>query len=249
MKAIILAAGIGNRLGDLSGNKPKSLLEFEGKSLLKRHIDILLSNDIHELTIVTGYESEMIMAHLEGSPMSINYIYNDRYTEGSIISLGCAQEILFNEPEFILMDADVLYDQEMIQRLTNTNTNNCLLLDRHFIPGDEPVKICVDKNGKINEFRKQIDEDLDYAIQGESVGFFKFNKLIGASLLGRIDDYLAKGENDTPYEEAIRDLLLIYPEQFGYEDVSGVPWIEIDFPEDIERAEKEILPRLSQSKN
>lgn len=249
MKAIILAAGIGNRLGNLSENKPKSLLEFDGKSLLKRHIEILLANQIDELTIVTGYQSEMIEKHLEGSAISINYIYNERYTEGSIISLNCAQDILFSEPEFILMDADVLYDQEMIRRLVKTKINNCLLLDRDFVPGDEPVKICVNKNGAINEFRKQISDDLEYDIQGESVGFFKFNKLIGASLLGRINDYLSKGENDTPYEEAIRDLLLTYPEQFGYEDVTGVPWIEIDFPEDIERAKNDILPKLSPIKN
>jgi choline kinase len=245
MKAIILAAGIGNRLGNASANKPKSLLEFEGKSLLQRHIDILLANNIDELTIVTGYQSEMIQSHLEGSVLPINYIHNDRYTEGSIISLNCAQEIMFSEPEFILMDADVLYDQEMIRRLVETDIDNCLLLDRDFIPGDEPVKICVDKDGRINEFRKKIDDDLAYEVQGESVGFFKFNKVIGVSLLGRINDYLAKGENDTPYEEAIRDLLITYPEQFGYEDVTGVPWIEIDFPEDIERATNEILPKLS----
>ncbi len=245
MKAIILAAGIGNRLGAHAANQPKSLLEFEGKSLLKRHIEILSANHIEETIIVTGYESEMIKAHLSNETMPINYIYNDRYTEGSIISLGCAHEILFNEAEFILMDADVLYDQEMINRLINTNIKNCLLLDRDFVPGDEPVKICVNKTGQINEFRKHIAEGLEYVTQGESVGFFKFTKLIGASLLGRINDYLAKGENNTPYEEAIRDLLLIYPEQFGYEDVTGVPWIEIDFPEDIERAQNEIIPKLS----
>ena len=64
------------------------------------------------------------------------------------------------------MDADVLYDQEMINRLINTNIKNCLLLDRDFVPGDEPVKICVNKNGQINEFRKHIAEDLDYVTQG-----------------------------------------------------------------------------------
>jgi len=249
MKAIILAAGIGNRLGNHLDNKPKSLLEIDGKSLMKRHIEILLANRVNDITIVTGYESEMIKNHLHGSAMPINYIYNNRYTEGSIISLGCAREILNNEPEFILMDADVLYDQQIICRLVKTSIKNCFLLDRNFMPGDEPVKICVDNNGKINEFRKQVAEDLDYDIQGESVGFFKFNNLIGKSLLERIDDYLTKGENNTPYEEAIRDLLLEDPEQFGYEDVTGIPWIEIDFPDDIERAQKEILPKLSPINN
>lgn len=245
MKAIILAAGIGNRLGNSADNKPKSLLEFDGKSLLKRHIEILQKNQITDLTVVTGYQSELIKEHLKDSDMAIHYIYNERYTEGSIISLGCAQEILFSEPEFILMDADVLYDQQMISRLVNTDIDNCLLLDRDFVPGDEPVKICVDENGVINEFRKKIATNHEFEIQGESVGFFKFNKLIGTSLLGRINDYLSKGENNTPYEEAIRDLLITYPEQFGFEDVTGIPWIEIDFPEDIERATNEILPKLS----
>ena len=84
MKAIILAAGIGNRLGEASASKPKSLLEFEGKSLLKRHIDILIENQIEELTIVTGYQSGLIEEHLQDSALSINYIYNERFTEGSI---------------------------------------------------------------------------------------------------------------------------------------------------------------------
>ena len=245
MKAIILAAGIGNRLGEACANKPKSLLEFAGKSLLQRHIDILMANNINDITIVTGYQSEMIKNHLTDSSANINFIFNDRFTEGSIISLACAQEILCNEPEFILMDADVLYDQEMIHRLVNTTVENCLLLDQDFIPGDEPVKICVNKDGHINEFRKQVANDLDYAIQGESVGFFKFTKFIGAALLNRIQDYLTKGKNDTPYEEAIRDLLFVYPEQFAYEDVTGVPWIEIDFPEDITRAKQDILPKIN----
>jgi choline kinase len=50
-----------------------------------------------------------------------------------------------------------------------------------------------------------------------------------------------------PYEEAIRDVLLAEPRQFGYEDVTGLPWIEIDFPEDVKRARDDILPRLHES--
>ena len=60
----------------------------------------------------------------------------------------------------------------------------------------------------------------------------------------RIEDYLSREENDTPYEEAIRDCLLAEPELFGYEDITGLAWIEIDFPEDIIRAREEILPNI-----
>ena len=150
MKAIILAAGIGNRLGKHSNNKPKGLLEFNGKSLLQRHIEILKAKNISDIIIVTGFKSEMIVEHLDDSPIPIHYVINERYTEGSIISLGCAREILLKESEIILMDADVLYDDEIISRLINSKFKNCLLLDRNFIDGDEPVKICVNKNGNIN---------------------------------------------------------------------------------------------------
>lgn len=248
MKAIILAAGIGNRLGEQSKNKPKSLLEFDEESLLKRHVQILLANQINDISIVTGYESEMIIDHLEDLPGNIQYINNPRYTEGSIISLGCAREILANEPDFILMDADVLYDQKILKQLINSNINNCFLLDRNFIPGDEPVKLCINKQGNIIEFRKQLPLDIEYDIIGESVGFFKFDNIMGKRIINRIDEYLADNNSEAPYEEVLRDLLLETPESFGYEDISGLAWIEIDFPEDIARAKNHILPRLSQNK-
>ena len=245
MKAIILAAGIGDRLGKYSNNKPKSLLEFNGKTLLKRHIEILQIQNIDEIIIVTGFKSKMIIEHLKGSVIPIHYILNERYTEGSMLSLNCAREILLNEPELILMDADVLYDSRIIERLINTKIKNCFLLDRNFIRGDEPVKVCIDKNGKVNEFRKIISSEHKYDFQGESVGFFKFDNSIGKSLVSIIDNYISIKKNEEPYEEVIRDSLLKFPEKFGFEDISGIPWIEIDFPEDIERASKEIMPKLS----
>ena len=244
MQAIILAAGTGNRLGQYADNKPKSMLEFNHLSLLKRHIRILMDNNIKEIICVVGYKSDLIKTHLKDSPVTIDFLTNDRYTEGSIISLGCARDIMINESEFLLMDADVLYHQQMITRLINTTIANCFLLDRDFIPGDEPVKLCIDKTGKIVEFGKQVANDPEFEIQGESIGFFKFNQTVGKLLAERIDDYIARDENNAPYEAAIRDLLLEYPDYFGYEDVTGLPWIEIDFPEDLTRAKQEILPGL-----
>ncbi len=248
MKAIILAAGIGNRLGNRAENKPKSLLEFNGKSLLQRHIEILLANNIRDIIIVTGYQSKLLMEHLRNAGGNIRFVNNPRYTEGSIISLQCALNVITNEPEFILMDADVLYDPLILERLINTEIENCFLLDRNFIPGDEPVKLCINDQGNIVEFRKQLAESLNYDTIGESVGFFKFSNQTGKQIVNCIEEYLSNDDNDAPYEEVLRDLVLKFPEQFGYEDITELAWIEIDFPEDINRAETEILPRLSQNK-
>ena len=97
MKVIILAAGIGNRLGKYTNDNPKSLLEFDGKSLLKRHIEILKELYVEEIVIITGYKSEMIVEHLNDASIPIRFIFNERYAEGSIISLGCAYDILTNK--------------------------------------------------------------------------------------------------------------------------------------------------------
>jgi choline kinase len=83
-----------------------------------------------------------------------------------------------------------------------------------------------------------------YDFAGESVGFFRFDNAIARQLASRTEQYINNGLHHQPYEEVIRDLLLETPEIFGYEDITGLPWIEIDFPQDIQRAQNEILPQI-----
>jgi choline kinase len=131
----------------------------------------------------------------------------------------------------------------MIGRLRDSPHPNCFLLDRDFEAGEEPVKLCV-RAGRLIDFRKRIDKNLKFDFQGESVGFFRFSAGTAAALIRRAADYVNEERLDEPYEEVIRDLLLQDPARFGYEDITGMPWIEIDFPEDVQRAERDILPRL-----
>lgn len=245
MKAIILAAGIGKRLGPTSDLKPKCLLSFGGISLLHRHIAILQYYNICEICIITGYEAGMIEDALSNIPINAQLIYNPQYQQGSVISLWSAQPFLTSGEDILLMDADVLYDRNIVGRLVNTSHQNCFLLDRDFKAGDEPVKICI-SNGRLVEFRKNIDNKVQFDLQGESVGFFRFSSAMAENLAVQAQHYIDSGRLDEPYEEVIRDLLLDKSDLFAYEDVTGLPWIEIDFPEDIDRATHDILPRLSQ---
>ncbi len=247
MKTLILAAGIGQRLGGAGDNRPKCLLEFNGRSLLSRHLDILRHYAVSEIIIVTGYEAEMIREAISqaGAEDIVRTVNNPEYRKGSNISLLAGLESLDTDEDFILMDADVLYDQRMIERLLQTDHKNCFLLDQDFIPGEEPVKLCV-RNGMIVEFRKKIDPQLEFDLQGESVGFFRFTADTASKLICVTRDYLNQGKDQQPYEECIRDLLLETPGDFGYEDVTGLRWIEIDFPEDVERAKSDILPQIMQ---
>jgi choline kinase len=242
MKAIILAAGIGKRLGQ---NFPKCLLEFQGKSLLQLHLEYLKSLEIERIGIVVGYQAQKIeeaIANL-GYGDGVEIFYNPDYEKGSIVSMWSARAYLEGDRDILLMDADVLYEREILVKLVTTNKTNCFLLDRDFEMGEEPVKICI-HNNQLVEFRKQLAPDLIYDTCGESVGFFRFDREIASRLWKRAQEYLEQGWEERPHEEAIRDILLETPEVFTWEDVTGLPWLEIDFPQDLDRAKDKILPQL-----
>ena len=247
MKTVLLAAGVGQRLGTISGNRPKCLIEFDGVSLLRRHLRILAHYGMTEIIIVTGYQSDLVTreASATGAATTIKYIHNPEYTKGSLISMLAGLTDLQAERDFILMDADVLYDHRIMERLVTTPHHNCFLLDRDFEAGEEPVKLCV-RAGRLVEFRKKINGNLRFDLQGESVGFFRFAPATAQRLARAAEHYLLKGEDQQPYEECIRELLLDNPEDFGYEDITGLNWIEIDFPEDIIKARNNILPHMLQ---
>lgn len=240
MKAVILAAGVGRRIGlDI----PKCLLEFGEKTLLQRHVEILRGCGIDDLTIGVGHkaaEIERALAKLDGG-QSVRVVHNPDYAQGSVVTLWHLRECFVTSVDVLLMDADVLYDHRMIERLIESPHRNCFLLDRDLESGDEPVKICV-RDGRLVEFRKQVEVACDYF--GESVGFFRLSNPMAKELIYAMARYIDVGDLDTPYEEALRDVLLAAPDQFGFEDITGLPWTEIDFPKDIERARDEILPRL-----
>lgn len=243
----MLAAGVGNRLGDVSEHRPKVLLEFGGRSLLARHIDALRECGVAGLDIVTGYRAELIEAELEalGAAAYARTVPNPDFTEGSVVSLWRSRDALTHGGDVLLMDGDVLYDRRILARLVDTGIANCFLMDREFEPGEEPVKLCV-LDGRLVEFRKKVHGTFDRL--GESVGFFRFSPEVAHQIAEAAGGYIESGRREAPYEEVLRDVLLAAaPGVFGYEDVTGLPWIEIDYPEDVARAMREILPSLREA--
>jgi choline kinase len=240
--AIILAAGVGRRLGTAAGG-PKILLRFGGKSLLERHIAALHANGIEDISITIGHEGDSIRREIDrlGLGGRIGFVENPRYREGSLVSLWVQRERLAAGAPVVLMDGDVLYPEPMIGRLLDAAPENTLLLDREIEPGDEPVKICF-RGDTIADFRKRPEHAHDW--HGESVGFFRFSPDMARALGDRTDWYVRQGITTVEYEEAIRDLILAQPHRFGVEDISDLPWTEIDFDVDVARAQREILPQL-----
>lgn len=238
--AIILAAGVGRRLGD-AGDRPKVLLEFGGRTLLERHLEALRTHGVEDVSITVGHRRELIEAELARLDRRVALVENPRYREGSLVSLWTQSDRLRAGRPLLLLDGDVLYDDRMIGSLLDAPGENALLVDRGIEPGDEPVKVCF-RGGRIVDFRKRPEDAGDW--HGESVGFFRFSAAMAAALADRCAAYVAAGRTELEYEEAIRDLILAEPARFAGADVTALPWIEIDFEEDVARARREVLPQL-----
>ena len=244
--ALILAAGVGRRLQAAEG-RPKALLAFAGRSLLARHLSILRACGVRDITVVVGHGAPLLRA--EAGP-DVRSVENPDFREGSVVSLWTGRDVLRSGRSVVLMDADVIYDERLMRRLLNSTYPNVLLLDRDIEPGDEPVKLCVaaDRDGRdrIVDFRKRPEAPHEW--HGESVGFFRFAPDAASELADRADAYVAGGRRATEYEEPIRDMILADARtanpRFGFEDISGLPWTEIDFPDDVRKAEA-LLPDLA----
>ena len=243
MKAVMLAAEIGSRLSlDDAEPLPKVLLRFGGKSLLKHHIEIFQQHRIDELVMGVGYKNQNIEQEIIdlGVGDFLRTVLNKDYLEGTIVTLWTLHDELRCEKQVIVLDADILYDDKILERLIKSQHQNSMLLDRNFELGDEPVKICV-RDNEIVEFRKWLSASFDFL--RESIGMFKLSHDMACQIIAQTELYLDQGRHNEAYEEAIWDVILTSPRGvFVYEDVTGLPWIEIDFHADVKQKKLDVLP-------
>ena len=248
MIALMLAAGVGKRLfGEDHSEPSKALLRFDGKSLLHRHIDLLREKGIDRLALVVGYRKEELMAEVEalGARDYVRAIFNPEFEGGPVISLWTAREVLRSGADILFMDADVLYHRRVLERLIHSPHANCFLLDRGLEPGEDPVHLCI-RDGAPVDFGKNIEGSFDMV--GEWPGFMRMSPAIAARVADATQAIIDAGRSHVTYEVAMRDVLVSEPPgTFAYEDITGLPWIEIDFPSDLLRAERTILPRVSRA--
>ncbi|HYB09294.1 MAG TPA: phosphocholine cytidylyltransferase family protein [Alphaproteobacteria bacterium] len=244
MLALMLAAGIGERLGKGGTRPPKALLRFGDESLLGRHIAILRHFGVDRVEIATGYRAESIGAELHRLDTDgfVGTTFNPHFRAGSILSLWALRSHLLSGQDVVIMDADVLYDHRLLAPLLGSRHGNCFLLDSTSGKDDESVKIGVD-NGSIVTLDRRLPTSQECA--GEWVGFVRLTPQAAARLVEAMRLHIDYGRSSLWLEAALGDLLSGPRElHFGFEDVAGLPWIEIDFPEDVARAEREIFPRL-----
>ena len=247
MRAIILAAGRGVRLQLPEDSQlPKCLLRFGGMSLLERHLRMLKNAGVEDVVLALGFRHELVEAELDRLAWTPRpqIVLNMNFELGSVLTVHTVAIAMTRGGDVLLMDADVLYDERILRTLVaGDKPVNRLLIDREFEAGDEPVKLCV-QNGVPIELRKQLAADLKFDTIGESVGFFRFDQAGATRLAALVAGYADSGRAHMPHEEAVRDLIREKSLVIEVADVTGSPWIEIDFPIDVIRATQEVLRQL-----
>jgi choline kinase len=240
--AVVLAAGVGKRLHAASGGRPKCLIEIGGRSLLVRLLDALAAAGVDEAVVVTGFGDDAVRAALAAAPAGIRVraLFNPRFREGAILSLATARDVL--ERPVLVMDADVLCPPSMIARLVRSPHPNCFLMDASVATTGEEQMLLV-RDGLVRNIVR--GGAPGYELAGESIGFLKLSADAARLLRELLDRRLAAGDTGIEHEEVYPELLARVA--VGFERVDAAPWIEIDFPEDVVRAEREVLPRIEAS--
>ena len=239
MKAIILAAGIGRRLWPLTAECPKCLLSFDGHTLLTCLLTALERAEVREVVIVVGYLRHKIIDAVaqSGTRLSVRYVENPRYQKGSMLSLWRARAEL--DQDLLILDADVLCPPALLSRLVYSDHENAVLLDPRAVPSGEEMMLAA-RQDRVWHIGRRLPGIWDTV--GESVGFFKFTEEAGKQLRQSVELCFRQGKVHADYEHALLPVFLECV--VGYELVGDTPWIEIDTPADVERAEREIVPRL-----
>jgi choline kinase len=223
VRAIILAAGIGSRLGN---PRPKPLTKLStGETIMGRQIDYLKKVvSVDDIFVVIGFKKDLIMEEFSELTYVFNNVYDRTNTSKSL--LKAMRKV--RSDDVIWLNGDVVFDPEVLDRVVNSKTS-CMAVNTSSV-AEEEVKYTLSSDGSIQEVSKTVKNAL-----GESVGI---NKIVSSDvplfiqMLERCEDgdYFERG-----IELAIEAGLKIYPV-----DVSDVLCIEVDFTEDLEKANNEL---------
>lgn len=225
MKIIILAAGIGSRLGN---PLPKPLTSLKsGKTIMQQQIENLTTYfDIDTINIVVGFKKELIM---EAFP-DITFIYNQSYDQTNT-SKSLLKALKKNHRESVLwLNGDVVFDADIIKLLMpSILANKSFVCVNNSKVGEEEVKYLLDNKGYIKELSKKVEN-----AAGEAVGINFISSKDISTFISRLDECKDNDYFERGIEVAIeKDGLQVHAI-----DISKFRCMEIDFQEDLDNANK-----------
>ncbi len=233
MKAIILSAGQGSRLGHLTDDRPKCLIEFAGRSLLDWQLDALAANGIDEAVVVTGFRDDQIKAVLarrSGGP-HVRTVFNPFFkVADNLGSLYMVRGELAGD--CLVWNGDTLVSKALMARVVGDDTPGiCVTIDRKDAYDDDDMKVIADDDGRLRAIGKRISA----GVNAESIGLLAFRCGGAERFAEGIDRAMRTSEGTTIWYLRVIHHLAQNGEVRTL-DISGEEWGEVDFPEDIEPA-------------
>lgn len=235
--AVILAAGMGTRLGGFTKEQPKGFLEIDGQSLIERSISNLISYGITDIIIGTGYFHE----HFDSLRLKfagIRTCRNEDYAvTGSMYTLYTLRSLV-KEP-FLLLESDLLYEPASINYLLSDPAEDIILASGPTLSGDE-VFIQYSPQKLLQNMSK--DKTVLSHIDAELVGISKLSRQALDKMVSFSEKHFNQGRKSMHYEDAMvgvsgeQDILI--------KVIEDLAWCEIDDENHLERALSKVYPRI-----
>ena len=236
MKAIILSAGQGSRLGHLTDDRPKCLIEFGGRSLLDWQLDTLAANGIEEAVVVTGFRDDQIEASLarrSGGPR-VRTVFNPFYkVADNLGSLFLVRDEL--KGDCLVWNGDTLVSRPLMAKVVaNRRSGICVTVDRKDGYDDDDMKVVRDEqSGRLSAIGKRIKD----GVNAESIGLLAFRDGGAERFAEAIEREMRTPEGTTVWYLRVIHYIAQQGEVWTL-DISGEEWGEVDFPEDVASAEE-----------
>ena len=237
MRGIILAAGKGTRISNISDGFPKSFLKIGNKTIIDHQLESLRNIDLKEIVIVTGYKSHYFEEKY-GDCKDIRLIHNPYYSRCNVLgSVWFARDYL--SEGFFFLHADTYFDHDILEKLNQSNKDFSLSVELKDTVAEE-MKVRIN-NEKIVEINKEMDCSTAH---GEFIGIAKIKKNIASEVIKKIDVFMKEEENLDAYFEVIIQDLINDGLEISPLDTNKQFSIEIDFPDDYAKAVKVLGNRL-----
>lgn len=234
MKAIILSAGQGSRLGQLTADRPKCLIDFAGRSLLDRQLDVLAAVGVRDVLVVTGFHDQQVeaaLAHRRAGP-AVQTLYNPFFkVADNLGSLYVAREELAGE--CLVLNGDTLVSEPLMRQVVANDCRGiCVTIDRKPGYDDDDMKVEVAANGRLLAIGKRLPSD---SVNAESIGLIAFRAGGAERFRQAIERAIRTPEGTTIWYLRVIHQLAQHSDVWTL-DISGHEWGEVDFPPDVERA-------------
>ena len=240
MQAIILAAGMGKRLKELTSNATKCMVEVNGEMMIHKTLMHLEKLNLNKIVLVVGYEGQQLMDYVNslGLKTSVEYVVNDVYDKtNNIYSLYLAKEYLLQD-DTLLLESDLVYEEAVIRKLVDTPYPSLVLVDK-FESWMDGTCITVDEDDNITSFVSK--REFDFTKTDEyykTVNLYKFSKNFSEKYyVPFLEAYCnAMGLNEY-YEQVLKVITFLGDLEIKAVKLNGEKWYEIDDVQDLDIAE------------